>query len=247
MRTPAASIVLCCLFIFHLAILPVFAHEETVSPRNIMVQGTAELWFPADRLNIQIGVLTTGDIAERTLQDNTALMLQAEAALRRIGLKEGEFETGRFQIQPQWTQRPRQAASDWQPRIAGYVVTNTLTVKTQQIELAGKIIESCITAGANTVDSIFFDLANPQAYRSQVIAAATANAIADAQAVAKAASVTLQHVLSIRLDDMSPVPYRIQRGALAEMAAVDAGAAPPIVPGNIAVKAQVSIQYQISQ
>lgn len=246
MRTIAASIAFCFLFIFCVALLPASAHEEFDSPPFITVQGEAELWFPADRLNLQVGVLTTGDIAERALQENTAAMQQVEAALRLVGLKDDEFETGRFQIQPQWASRPRQAGDEWKPKIIGYSVTNSMTVRTRQIELAGKIIESCAAAGANTVDSIFFDLANPQTHRSQVIAAATAAAVADAVAVAKAASVTMKQVLSIRVDDTPSTPYLLQRKGFAEMASADTGASPPIAPGNIPLKSHVSIKYQIS-
>src|SRR5690606_27441056 len=105
-------------------------------------------------------------------------------ALKKIGLKNDEYQTSRFDIQPQWSPRPKQAPTDWRPRVVGYTVSNQLTIRTGQLELVGQLIEGAVAAGANEVGSIYFDLADPRRHRALAIETAAGNARADAQVLA---------------------------------------------------------------
>ena len=97
-------------------------------------------------------------------------------------------------------------------------------------------------AGANTIDGLRFDLADPRAHRDEAIRQATAHALHDARTLAAAAGVALSRVLSIDLDrSATPVgaSYR-------PMAAEAARAAPPVTPGDVTVRASVTVVYEIA-
>ncbi len=221
----------------------VAAEEEL--PR-LSVRGEAILHVPADQLNLRIGVVTAAQSAEAALAENTEKMDRVVKALQRVGLTRDEYQTGQFQIQPQWSPRPRQAPAEWRPEIVGYSVTNGVNLRTQKVSLAGKLIGAAAETGANEIGALFFDLADPRQYRDEAIGAATANAIADARSLAAAASVRLLRVLSLTLDQAVATPVRVQTEAYAERAvlAMD-GPAPPITSGDVTVRAQVLLVYQI--
>lgn len=214
---------------------------------RLTVRGQAVLNVPADQMHLDIGVVTGGDTAEAALQKNSADMRRVEEAIKAVGITADEYRTGRFQVQPKWSPRPRNADEDWKPRIIGYSVTNTLQIKTKNLKVAGKLIESCAAAGANDIGAIAFDLAEPRSHRSRAIEQATANANADARTLAKAAGVTLAKTLFIVLDGAAERPQE-RLGHEYTRAAMAAGdAAPVIMPGTVRVEASVGITFEVSE
>ena len=81
-------------------------------------------------------------------------------------------------------------------------------------------------------------LQDDQKYRDEAIRAATANAIADAQSLASAASLQLIGILDIALGSgQSHQPMRRLAYAQAEST--------PITPGAVEISASVSVTYEI--
>jgi uncharacterized protein YggE len=230
-----------------LAITPDNALAEDPSPAvpaaQLSVRGTSVLEFPADQLQMSLGVETVAETAQQALGGNAERLASMEKALRNAGLEKGEYRTGRFQVYPEWTPPPRQPAEDWRPAIIGYRAVGTLLIRTGKIELAGKFMETAIGAGAGTIDAVIFDLADPRAYRQLAIEAATGNARVDAKALAEAAGVRLGRVLSVQLDETAPTPRRMEMARMTDM--MKAGAPPELVPGLVPVSAGVSLTYEI--
>jgi len=170
-------------------------------------------------------------------------LLNVITALEKAGLDRPEYETGRFSVQPIYERRPRNAGADWRARITGYQVTNTLAVRTRKLELAGKLIEAANDAGANSIDSISFDLANPRTHRGEAIATATTNARSDAGILARSAELKLVRIIAISLDEAGwrPPVATMRTG----VAMAEARIAPPIAPGEVTVRASVTIVYEV--
>ncbi|MCP3902330.1 MAG: SIMPL domain-containing protein [Planctomycetes bacterium] len=213
----------------------------------LTVRGRAELKKPADRLLMSIGVVTNGPDPSEALDDNNASMRRVVKAIEKAGLGSDEHETGRFNIRPVYSRPPaRQRPEGWKPEIVGYEVTNSINVRTGQLDLAGKIIGVASKAGANSVDVAGFDLADSRTHRREAIAVATANARADAQDLADAAEVDLRRIVSINLDD-AVIPRPEMAFKARGRAAMAADSAPPITPGDVTVRASVTIVYEISE
>jgi uncharacterized protein YggE len=213
---------------------------------KLTVRGEAELERPADQVRLKVGVVTENREADEALQENNDRMRAVVEALQRVGLGEDEYQTGRFQIRPQYSRRPRQPAPDWQPQIIGYEVTNSVTVKTTKLDLAGEVIGAANEAGANTVDVVGFDLADKRKYRAEALREATKNAREDAATVADAAGITLVRILAVSVDYTPPRPVSMDFGAPARAMAEGGGGAPPITPGDVTVTANVTIVYEIA-
>lgn len=220
--------------------------DDDITP-HLTVRGEAELDKPADQLRLSLGVLTEGPDAEETLERNSELIQDVLDAVKKVGLAENEYSTGRFRVQPVYSRRPRNADEGWTPKITGFQVSNTLDIKTKQLDLAGRLIQEANKAGANSVHAISFELANPRTHRAEAIETATANAIADAKVVSKAAGVSLKRVISISVDDARPVTPPPSRGVQMRAMAEGGGVSTPIAPGEVTVKASVTIVYEIEQ
>jgi uncharacterized protein YggE len=209
---------------------------------KLTLRGEARLDKPADRLWLRVGVVTEDPAASAALEENSRRMEAVIKALKKAGLAEKEYETGRFSVRPVYSRRPRNAGPEWRPQITGYEVTNSLSVRTKKLERAGRLIEAANGAGANSID-INFDLADPRIHRDEAIATATANARSDAATLAEAAGVRLMRLLTINLDNAGwrPPTPKMARG----MAMAEAAAAPPIRPGEVTVSAAVTLVYEI--
>jgi uncharacterized protein YggE len=216
---------------------------------RLTVRGHAQLDKPADRLRLDVGVVTQQATPTGALQENSRLMDEVVKALRKVGLEASELQTGHFDLQPVYSQRPpirtQQDIDEWEPKIIAYRAANTVHVKTKKLDLAGAIIQAANEAGANRIGSIGFDLADPRVHRTEAIRTATSNALTDAGTLAEAAGVELVRIVSIDLDPFGYQPVvdsmPMMRSAMAE------GAAPPVMPGDVMVTAGVTVVYEIRQ
>ena len=215
------------------------ASEDTVN-----VAGEGELIVPADQANFELAVVTEAATPEAALIENSRRLEQVLASLRAAGLADKELSTGSLAINPQWSPRPHQAPSGWKPDIVGYQVSNRLRVKTVKIAEVGRFISTAVQAGTNEVNSLYFDLADERRYRQEAIALATRNAQDDARSLAGAAGASLGRIVSLTLDDARPTPVQAMAGR-AFMA--EAQMAPPILSGEVTVRARVTAVFELKQ
>ncbi len=209
---------------------------------KLTVRGDAELEKPADQVRLRVSVVTDATDAEEALGANSRRMRDVTQAIEKTGLTEKEYKTGRFTLQPQYSRRLRTDDADWRPEIVGYQVTNTLAITTKKLDLTGELIQAANEAGANSIDSIVFDLADARMHRAEAISAATANARGDALVLADAARIDLIQILSITLDEGGHRPILRATLRRPEMASA---VAPPIRPGDVTVRAAVTIVWEI--
>lgn len=224
---------------------PVLA-EEQAQLSQLQVRGEALLEVPADEVRLSVAVSTSGPRADAVLEENSRTLRRVEQALLKAGLQRGEYRTGRFSLLPAWSPRPRTAEADWKPEIVGYTVSNSLQLRSRQLDKVGQWIEVAGRAGANEIGQVVFALASPRQHREAAIRQAVLHAEADARAAAAAAGINLVRILQIQLDPSGPVP--MLRGADSMVRTLAAETAPPIVaPDDLEVRAGVAITWQIGE
>lgn len=232
--------------LFFLALFPFFhlhANEDQSVLPKITLSAQAQIFKPADELHITIGVVDLGDNAEAVLAANSLKMQAVVASLENLGLTKTEYQTGRFNIHPTYTPYPKDPSPNWKPSINGYEVTNSISIKTDKISQAGRIIDAANKAGANNIENIHFALHDASAYWREAVSQATTNAINDANIIAQAAGVKLGRLLSISLDNANFASPRTNNLYFAK--SIGNEALPPIEAGEIPITANVSIVYEI--
>ncbi len=212
---------------------------------KLTLEGHATLYKPADQMSFTIGVTTLGKEANNVLSENSQKMLNVIEALEKNGLLKTEYRTGQFTIQPTYTPYPKNPPPDWKQSINGYEVTHTILIKTDKIKQVGKFIDAASQAGANKIDDIRASLKDEQAYRSEAITLATKNAINDAKVMAEAAQVQLLRLLSLSLNESHVNPLRPLTPMMFKASAAESTT--PIEAGEIEIKANVTIVYEIGK
>ena len=111
------------------------------------------------------------------------------------------------------------------------------------LALVGDAIDGALGAGATSMDSVTFRVADQTAAEKQAREAAMADAKAKATTLAAAAGVSITGVQSIS-ETSAPTPWPIYYGEAAGAAVKDV--ATPVMPGTSEVSISVSVVYVIS-
>ncbi len=214
-------------------------------PPTLTVSGTASISAPADQVEIRLSVITQAPTASAATDENSRAVEAVMSALRDEGARDEEMRTSRFAVYPVYSnQRPQRDGTVEEPRIIAYRVENEVALKSRAIEKAGEFIAAAVEAGANNVADVTFSLADDRPLRTKAIAEAAKRARADADTLAGAAGVRL--IATRRIDHQPdffpPSPVRLEMMGRAAMAADVA--APPMSPGEIEVRATVSIAFE---
>ena len=124
----------------------------------ISVTGQANTSVEPDLLVITFGVENQEKTAREALVSNSEAMTKIVDAIKSVGITEDEIRTSRINIYPVYDSYREPETNKYTQELIGYRVTNTITVKTGQLNTAADIIDGAVGAGANRVDNVFFTL-----------------------------------------------------------------------------------------
>ena len=219
-----------------LAVPPAVAQED--APRRIVVTGTGEASARPDVAVLSGGVVVQADTASAALAENTRAMNAVLEQLRAAGLAQEDIQTSQFAVTPLYDTRPPDPQRMEPPRIVGYQVSNQVTARVRDIDRLGATLDALVRAGANSIDGLYFEVADPRQLLGEARDAAVADALAKARRYATAAGVQLGEILAIE-EDGSFAPPRPMMRAEAMAASV------PIAPGQTELSAGVTITFAI--
>jgi uncharacterized protein len=215
---------------------PSAAQEQT--PRRLVVTGTGEASARPDVAVISAGVVAQADTANAALAENTQAMNRVFEQLRAAGLPAEDLQTAQFAVVPLYENRQPDPQTTKPPRIVGYQVSNQVSARVRDIDRLGATLDALVGAGANSIDGLNFDLADPKQVLGEARDAAVADALAKAKRYAAVAGVKLGAITSIEEGGAYPPPRPMMR---AEAMAADV----PIAAGQTELSASVTITFAL--
>jgi uncharacterized protein YggE len=223
-----------------LAAQPVLAQATEPTNRTINVTGTGKVTLVPDIAYVSIGVHTEGKDAAQAVAANTSQAQKVVDALEAFDIDAKDIQTTNFSIYPQ-----QQYDNEGKPQGITYVVDNTVYVTLRDIDKLGELLDAVVTAGANSINSIQFDVADREAALSEARKLAVEDGQKQAEELATAAGVTLGQVLTINSSSPSaPIPmydYKLAVGG----AAAPVEAAVPVSTGQLIITLDVYMSYEI--
>jgi uncharacterized protein YggE len=209
------------------------------SPRVLHVSGEGSVRVRPDVAILTAGVEATGPDLARVTRDTNARMRKLLAALSEAGVAEKDVQTTRHDVQ---VERPWK--NDRPGPITGYTVNDEVRVTVRNLERLGPALDRVTAAGANALRGLTFEKDDPNPERARALAAAYAAARVKADALAKAAGVTLGDILQVgESGGAAPVPMLRTRMMRSVEAADAVGAS--VSPGELELTAQVDVVYAI--
>lgn len=201
------------------------------APRVMTVTGIANLPIEPDIVQVQLEVVTEDMELSQAQQENANTMNQVIQALLQLGIAMENIQTTAYNIHPKYDY------IDEAQVFRGYEVTNEITVKIENIDQAGNVIDTAVQNGINSVSNIQFTVENKQAYYKQALSSALEDAYAKAQTLTKTMQLGMAPYPIKIIEKVSETPVTYKTYSTME-------ATTPIEPGQIIISASVEAQFQ---
>jgi uncharacterized protein YggE len=214
------------------------SNEPTLS-----VQGAGVVRVAPDIATVRLGISVEGDSASSVQAQANAVASAILDAVQSEGIAERQVQTARLQLFPIYARQV--PGENNTPRIIGYRASNTVTIRVESLSEVGDVIDAGLEAGANQLEGVGFGLDDDREAREDALRQAVGEARSKAEVMADALDVDLDGILSI-----SEGGVFIQQPVMPVMEArlaAQADSSTPVAPGEVEVRANVSIQYRIAQ
>jgi uncharacterized protein YggE len=222
--------------------LPVAA-QDFRGPGVISIEGRGEVTGVPDTAFVTSGVTTQGATAREALDANTAAMTQLIDTLKAAGIEPRDIQTSGFSVNPNYVYTDARDANGYTlpPKINGYQVFNTVTVRVRQIDKLGAILDQSVTVGANTINGVSFSMADPSKLYDEARKVAFADARAKARLYADAAGLELEQIklISETQNYGQPQPYMMRDAAMSAAAPV------PVQTGELTFAINVQVTWEL--
>lgn len=230
-----------------LAVPAAFADENKYTS-TINITAIGEAIAAPDMAIVTSGVVTDGETARDALTANTEAMTALVEVLKQAGVEDKDIQTSGFSVQPNYVHTDKRDENGYRlpPKISGYRVSNNVTVRIHNLDSIGKVLDSAVTVGANTINGINFAVANTDALMKDARKQAMENAMETAKLYTETAGVSLGNVMNIsESQNYAPEPMMKNRGAVMSMAESDM--AVPVEAGEMTYSVTVNVQWEIEQ
>ena len=205
--------------------LPAFAQEppppHTPRPAVFVLSGEGKASAAPDIAVLTSGVVSEGETAREALDANTTAMTALVASFKNAGIDDKDIATSGFSVQPRYVYAQRNDGTQEPPRITGYEVRNSVTVKVRDLAKLGGVLDTAVTQGSNHIEGLSFDISDKAALLDQARKTALAEARAKAELYAEAAGVKLGRLreLSEQTGAYPPPRPMMMRAEMAKSAA----------------------------
>ena len=207
--------------------------------RTMNVNGTGMVMLTPDIAYINIGVHTELATAGEAVSANTTQTQQVVDAIKSMGVDAKDIRTTNFSIYANTQTDPQTGAKTG----TTYVVDNTVYVTVRKLDTLGDLLDASVKAGANSINSIQFDVQDKTAAIKQARDAAVKDARTQAEELASASGVTLGDLQTVSFYDSIPTPMADAYGKGGGV--MQAAAAVPVSAGQLTITVTVNMVYEI--
>ncbi|MDF2672262.1 MAG: hypothetical protein K0R09_527 [Clostridiales bacterium] len=200
---------------------------------RINLNGKGSVKAIPDIAIVILGVVTEGKDLNAVQKENADIMERVIFSLSKLGIDDRDIETESYVVEPMYDH------VEGKQIFRGYKVRNMLRVTVREIGKTGRIIDSAVKSGANTVSSIDFDISEQGGYYYQALKLAVEDSVRKAEVVSKTMGVNVDRIpVIVTEESYGPIPMVL--GAFAESKI----AATPIRPKGIEITASVKSVFK---
>lgn len=203
---------------------------------SIVASGTGRIAVVPDLADLRLGVA----ISDATVQGARSIaaerMADILAAVDAAGVDRRDVRTALLSVQPRYDYRDGQS-----PKLDGYELHNVVEVTVRDLARLGDVVDGTLGAGATSMDSLAFRVADPSGAERAARTAAMAQARSRAAVLAEAAGLTIVGVAEIVEGSAGQPPGPLGK-AERMLASADTGT--PVEGGTLEVAVAVTVTYR---
>ena len=216
----------------------VTAEEQGTTVKSISVQGASSITTIPTVAYLTIGVETFNKDASIAQKENATKMDAVYKSLEAIGITKTNIKTVSYTINPRYDYKNDTST------LIGYDVSNLVQVTISDMTKVSKALDVTVKQGVNKSNSIYFGItdAERETLYAQALEKAVKNAGIKAQALAKAAGVTINKPSQIT-ENSNGIVQPIYGPAYDKATTESAGVSTPISGGELKVEASIGVVY----
>ncbi|MEZ0396461.1 MAG: SIMPL domain-containing protein [Anaerolineales bacterium] len=213
--------------------------SEQAAPRTLNVTGVGTVYLSPDIAYLYMGVHTEDADISAAVDENNRQTQAVVNALTAMGIAASDIQTSNFSV---WGSQQYDPVTGTQAGII-YMVDNTVYVTVRDLDKLPDVLDAAISAGANNINSLQFDVADKSAALQEARQLAMENANRLAAELADNAGLELGEIQTLSYSDSLPVSYGYGYGMGG--GGGEGGAATPISPGQLPLTVYLTITYEI--
>lgn len=185
--------------------------------------------------------IVTEAVTSKAAQDaNSEKSNKVTDFLKKQKIDDKDIKTTSYNIYPQY-EYPRSGV----PRIKGYQVSQTLEVKIRDLGNVSFVLDGVVTAGANQVSNLSFEIENPEKLKAEARAKAIEDAKSKAKELKSQLGINLGRIINFS-EGISGYPVPMMYDSSMKSMGMGGGPITPSVPsGENEITVDVTITYQI--
>lgn len=208
---------------------------------QLSVVGEATVDTAPDTAVIVVSVVTQNRQALTAQQQNARITSAIDTALTKAFGTRAKLRSRGYSLQPQqrWDAKSM-------PTIIGYEARNSVEIALGAMDRVGEAIDVATAAGANSVESVSFELRNPDQSHARALAAASNRAMGKARSMAAAIGTRIVRVIDAgEITGHSPVYPIDGRASAPDRYNVETQASTPIRPGTLRQETVVRLIVEV--
>jgi uncharacterized protein len=207
---------------------------EDGAERTVTVSGAATVRAMPDEAVVSLGVQTEAEDADAAMNQNATRMAAVIRAILDAGVPREDVATTNVSLYPSYD-------SDG-TTVTGYVAGNQVDATVRDLRDVGRLVDSAVDAGANSVNGIAFRLSDESQGLDEALRGAVDDARDKAGVLADAAGSGLGRVVAIT-ETASAFPPPIY---YEEQAVAADGQATPVIPPEVETQVSVTVTWSLS-
>ncbi|HEX2803911.1 MAG TPA: SIMPL domain-containing protein [Sphingomicrobium sp.] len=175
---------------------PTASIAEMAATPLVRVNIAETLRTPPDEATMTVGTQSKAATATAAVAANKTKTEKLLAAIRAAGIRERDIQTQGIQLQPdyRWDREPN---GQGRQTLIGYVASNSVQIKTRNIDTLTSLLDALTTAGADSVYGPTFGISDPEPLRREARVRAMARGKAEATEFARNNGYTSVRLLSV--------------------------------------------------
>ena len=170
--------------------------DEMARTPLVRVNISETLRTPPDEASLTVGTQAKAPTATAAVAANKIKTEKLLSAIRGSGIRERDIQTQGIQLQPdyRWDAQP---GGRGQQTLIGYIASNSVQIKTRNIDALTSLLDTLTTAGADSVYGPNFGISDPAPLRREARVRAMARGQAEAAEYARNNGYTSVRLLSV--------------------------------------------------
>ncbi len=237
--------------------IPTTSISEMAATPLVRVNIAETLRTPPDEASLTVGTQAKAATAKAAVALSKAKTEKLLAAIRAAGIRERDIQTQGLQLNPDYRYDPQPNGRGGEQRLVGYIATNSLLIKTRDVDALTSLLDGLTAAGADTVYGPNFSIADPAPLRREARVRAMARGEAEAAEYARNNGFARVRLLSVE----EGVSYRgtdivVTGGRVAQLHSAPPPPPPPmaerdgggvVAPGQIETGVTLNLLYRMER